>query len=462
MSDKNFQMKSTYAVGAIGKDLISNFVGMFYLFYLTNAIGLSPMILGIAFFFAKIWDGVNDPMMGAIVDNTRTKFGKFRPWILIGSVINGLVVILMFANIESAMAFKYVFYIFMYVIWSMTYTIMDIPYWAMIPSLANDEKERNTIATIARVFTGIGTLIVAVGTPKFLTTFYSDDSPEGYLAIAIIFATFFVIMMTVTAIFTKEKYNVSGEKVKFKDIFKTISKNDQLRGVLFTATLIFTAMVITSVISPFYFTYVLGNLNLVGLFTMVLGAGYGGSMLLFPILAKKFGRRNIFIYSCIFSMIGYVMLFIASTLASENQILLAIVSLITFSGFGLIAVSITAMLADVVDYGEVLLGNRTDSLVFAMQSFMYKFAAAFATLVTGFGLQVAGLTGKDPETDAAVTLSANGNTVIRIIMFLVPILFLFIGLMFYLKCYKLNGDFKEDIMKRLNVIRENKMKVNND
>jgi melibiose permease len=454
---RNLIERGSFALGAIGKDLISNFVGMFYLFFLTAAIGLSPLILGFAFFFAKIWDGINDPIVGALVDNTRTRFGKYRPWLVFGSLVNGIIMILMFLDVGNEMVAKYVYYIAMYILWDMTFTMMDIPYWAMIPSLANSDKERNEISTIARIFTGVGTLIVVTFTPFFLESFFSNDSKEGYLISSAIFTSLYVVMMCIMAIFIRERYHVPSEKIKAKEIFPTLIKNDQLRSVLIFGILNFTAMVITSVIAPYLFTYVMGDFTLISLFSVILGAGYGGSMLLFPLLSKKIGRKKIFVFSSILSIVGYLLLFLSSSFIPESRVSLSIAALLTFSGFGLIAVNVTAMLADVVDYGELVIGNRTESLVYAMQSFTYKFASALAAMITGVGLRIAGLTERDPETDIDFVLSAEGGTVIRVVMFLVPVLFLLSGLFVYLKTYRLNGKYKEEILSKLNEKRRESM-----
>lgn len=450
---RNLIDKGSFAIGAIGKDLISNYVGMFYLFFLTAAVGLSPLILGFAFFFTKIWDGINDPIVGTLVDNTRSRFGKYRPWLLFGTLINGIIMILMFLDVGNSVLSKYVFYISMYVLWDMTFTMMDIPYWAMIPSLAENDKDRNNISTIARIFTGIGTLIVVTFTPFFLERVYSNDSKEGYLVASAIFTSAYVVMMCIMALFIREKYTVVSEKLKAKEVLPTLAKNDQLRSVLVFGILNFTAMVITSVIAPYLFTYVLGDFTLISLFSIILGAGYGGSMLLFPLLSKKFGRKNVFFFSSIISIVGYVLLFLVSTFIPESRVLLSVSAFITFSGFGLIAVNVTAMLADVVDYGEVKIGKRTESLVYSIQSFTYKFASALAAMITGIGLRIAGLTQRDPETDLDVVLTVEGGVVIRVVMFLVPILFLAVGLFVYLKTYKLNGKYKEEILNKLKEIR---------
>lgn len=166
MNKVSLREKLGYGVGAVGLDLS---YGMFYSYlslYLTNALGVKPLFLLILAPLARLWDGINDPMMGMIVDRTHTKMGKYRPWILTGALLNSAVLCLLF----NAPAFSensiwlYVYVAVLYVFWGMTNTLADIPFWSMIPSFASEEKERNLVSTIARTFSGLGQGIITIFT----------------------------------------------------------------------------------------------------------------------------------------------------------------------------------------------------------------------------------------------------------------------------------------------------------
>ena len=141
---KYLKSKLGYGVGAVGLDLS---YGMFYSFlakYLTDVLGLSSSFLLILTPIARIWDGINDPMMGTIVDNTHTKMGKYRPWILRGSMLNAIVLVFLFSNPLKLTGVALCAYVAIaYVAWGMTNTMADIPYWSMVPSFTSDPKERN-------------------------------------------------------------------------------------------------------------------------------------------------------------------------------------------------------------------------------------------------------------------------------------------------------------------------------
>ena len=144
-----------YGVGATGLDLS---YGMFYSFlsyYLSSVLGLKEGFLLLLTPIARIWDGINDPMMGTIVDNTRTKFGKYRPWIVIGAVCNAVVLWLLFTKFGMSGPGLYIYIGVMYILWGMTNTMADIPYWSMVPSFTSDPKDRNLVSTVARTFSGL-------------------------------------------------------------------------------------------------------------------------------------------------------------------------------------------------------------------------------------------------------------------------------------------------------------------
>ena len=140
MSKLTFREKYSYGVGALGKDLVYAIVATYLMVYFTDVVKLNPAFVGTLFLVARLWDAINDPAMGMIVDNTRSKFGKFRPWIFIGTVINAVVLIFLFRKPDLEGLPLYAYFSIVYILWGMTYTIMDIPYWSMLPALTSDKE----------------------------------------------------------------------------------------------------------------------------------------------------------------------------------------------------------------------------------------------------------------------------------------------------------------------------------
>ena len=155
--------KLSYGFGALGKDMVCGLIFTFAMIYFTDVLKISAGFVGSLFFFAKFWDAVNDLGMGIIVDNTRTKWGKFRPWLLIGTIVNAVVFVCLFTNWGLSGTSLYVFAAVMYVLWGMTYTIMDIPYWSMLPNLTKDKREREKLSVIPRIFASIGGSLIVGG-----------------------------------------------------------------------------------------------------------------------------------------------------------------------------------------------------------------------------------------------------------------------------------------------------------
>ena len=193
-----------YGIGALGKDLVYGFVAGYILFYLNDIMGLNALLLGTLFMVARAFDAINDPIMGMIVDNTRSRFGKFRPWILVGTLINAVVLVLLFAmpTLDKGTLFAYASVL--YILWGTTYTIMDIPYWSLIPALSRDQKERESIAVSARVFASVGFTLVTVGTLPLVKLLGGGNDRIGFALVGAIIAVLFITFTIITVSKVKE------------------------------------------------------------------------------------------------------------------------------------------------------------------------------------------------------------------------------------------------------------------
>lgn len=153
--------KYCFGIGAIGKDAICNLVGSFLMLYFTDTLYLAPAFVGVLFLVARIWDAINDPVMGMICDNTHTKFGKFRIWLVIGTLLNSVAFVLLFHSFHLSGTSLYIYVSVMYILYGMTYTIMDVPYWSWLPNLTNDPHEREKVSVIPRFFASLAGFSVA-------------------------------------------------------------------------------------------------------------------------------------------------------------------------------------------------------------------------------------------------------------------------------------------------------------
>ena len=230
----SFKTKYSFGVGALGKDLVYAIVSSYLMIYLTDLVGISPLFVGNLFLVARVWDAFNDPMMGMIVDNTRSKYGKFRPWILLGTLVNAVVLIFLFKKPNLTGTSLYAYFSVMYILWGMTYTLMDIPYWSMLPSLSKTKEERDQMSVIPRIFASSAWLIIGAFGLAMVNKLGSGDQTIGYGKLAIIISVIFVISSIITVVNVKDSScnmassGQSAEKTTLKQAFKVIKENDQL------------------------------------------------------------------------------------------------------------------------------------------------------------------------------------------------------------------------------------------
>ncbi len=450
--------KLGYGVGAVGLDLS---YGMFYSYlsiYLTNALGISPAFLLIITPLARIWDGFNDPMMGMIVDKTKTKMGKYRPWILTGALLNAIVLCLLFNNpgFASGSTGLYVYAAILYVFWGMTNTLADIPFWSMVPSFATEEKDRNLVSTIARAFSGLGQGIVSIFTPMAVAFFggvagskldamTSDTLSKGFGKWSLIMAAGLVLFALISVISTKERrIIVNNEKFSFKAALNVIKSNDQLLVFMLFAMISNAGFYMTSGISSYYFTSVLGDLTLQSKFNLMGTVGSVLSILVVPVCSKFMNNRSIYKLSLSVAAAGYIGMAVIGYGFGGNVTALGVFYILTSLGTGSMFVNQTVMLADCVDYGEYKTGSRNQSLTFSMKGFLQKMAYTVQAIIMYATFT---FTGYDGE---AAIQTPQAQSAISFLMFIVPPIMMIASLVIFSKKYKIFGDFKKEVLEAVN------------
>lgn len=223
----------TYSIGSLGREISNNCINVFFLAYLNIYMGLDALVLTIAFVLAKAWDTINDPILATLVNNTKKgKWGRFRPWMAIGALLNAVSVILMFTplSLTTSVGLRYFYYIAMYIIWGMTFTLVDVPFWSMIPAIANDTEDRNKISSLAKLIGGFGGFVISsIGTSVILANFIPKYGwGKAYLILGLAAGLMMACFMSVTILCNKEKYELPNEKVGLGEIFNMFKTNDQL------------------------------------------------------------------------------------------------------------------------------------------------------------------------------------------------------------------------------------------
>ena len=444
MNKLTFREKYSYGIGALGKDLVYAIVATYLMVYFTDVIKLNPAFVGTLFLVARLWDAVNDPAMGMIVDNTRSKFGKFRPWIFIGTVINAVVLVFLFRKPDLEGLPLYAYFSIAYILWGMTYTIMDIPYWSMIPALTSSKEEREQVAVIPRIFASTAWLIIGTFGLLIVSKLGNGDATKGYSVFAVVIAVVFVITSIITCLNVKERVETpkNAEKVTFKQTIDIIRKNDQLVvfiGIVLGMNLV---MQISGGMAIYYFTYVVGKESLFSVYMAFAGISEIAGLVLLPMLTKKMGRENVFKMGSLLPIAGFMLLFVAGIFAPQNILFIAIAGIALKLGSGFLLGSTTIMLADVVDYGEFKLGSRNESIVFSVQTLLVKGASAVAGWLVGVGLSLVGYVAG--EVQSATTILG-----MRVIMIWIPIVCAIVMYTIYKSKYKINGKFHDDMLVEL-------------
>ncbi len=440
--------KIGYGVGAIGLDLSYGLFYSYLSYYLSSVLGLKEGFLLLLTPLARIWDGINDPMMGTIVDSTKTKMGKYRPWILIGTASNAIVLSLLFTSFGMSGTKLYIYIGFMYVLWGMTNTMADIPYWSMVPSFTTDPKDRNLVATVARTFSGLGQGIITVLTPYILPMLSSGMKTEkgysasGFSKWAIICAVLLVTFALICVLSTKEKHVVynSGEKFSFKKMFQVIAKNDQLVVFIVFAMVSNTGWYLTSSTAVYYFTDVLGDPTKQSLFSAIGAVGSVLGLLVIPVLSKCWSKRKIYQFSLILTIAGYGLMYLFGPILNIT-IMLDICYILASIGIGSMFVAQTIFLADIVDYGEYKNNERNESITFSMKGFLQKLAYTVQTVILFGGLKLVDYNTQIKEG----VINDSAKTAIGIIAFGIPPVLVLISLIVFSTKFKIHGELADKV-----------------
>lgn len=430
----------TFSLGTFGKDAGNSLIMLYYMFFLTQVMGLNAAIVGGVFSFSRLLSAFSAPLIGTLIDNTRTRIGKYRPWILIGGIFAAVTVLVMFTNISVSDAAKYLFYLSFYFIYEFAALSIDIAIWAFLPTITHNVGDRHKVTSLSKMSSGIGNLTIAAGAPFFLSFFFgSEFEPRGYLILAMIVS---IIMFTgafLTYQLNKERVRIESNMIKIKDLIRALLHNDQLIAYFFSFLLINMAGFITGNFAIYFFAYDIGNMKFFGLFAVLTGLGQGIGLLTYPLMASRMPIRTILIIATVSSIIGYMlMLSIIIIFGSSNIILLCSAAVLMLFSGGWIATASQSMLLDITDYGEYKLGNRTASVVFSANSMMWRIISSFVIFALGLSLSFAGISGLDADSGEVAVISMQGIWLIRIMMTGVPIILISIGLIIFLTKYTLN------------------------
>ena len=422
-----------YLVGMFGQNLIYNIVATGLYFYFQNVICLPAMALGWIFALARVWDAINDPMMGTIVDKTRTKWGKCRPYLIIFPAIIGLVTILAFLNgnyAEASTSTQKVLIVVWaavsYIAWGMVFTVCDIPLWGITSLMTEDENDRSKILGLARIAAGIGGIgVLIVQIAQALSGAFGGDMQKGFIVAAVVFTVIATVLFEFAGIFTRERVESKNEKkYGFIENFKIMFRNKPFRQILISGILrspIQLLMIVAMTLVTYY--YANGNIMniiklnedgsfaginvkiLIGLGSVAIGlfAGQFIAMGITPSLIKKIEKKKLYNFYSIAGAVPFSVIYVLYKISGGDltttfwSIMVGICMLFASASFGGINVLQSVMIADCVDYEEYHNGVRTDGVFFSGQSFITKLSAGIATLLSSVVFSYVGYSGANVD-----------------------------------------------------------------
>lgn len=449
-----------YGIGAVGKDMVYMLSASYISIYFLDVMGISAAAIAVLLLIARVFDAFNDPIMGVLVAKTKTRWGKFRPWLLVGTITNAVILYMMFSippTLDGAGLVAYASVT--YILWGLTYTMMDIPYWSMIPAFTQSGKEREGLSAFARSCAGIGSALISIITVmsvaalgrKFGGTTDNEINRIGYSKFALIIAILFVVFITITCLVIKEKSTVDMKSASIKDMFKALIQNDQAMTVVVAIVMINTALYITQQLVYFFLKYDFSPATYQADFTLFNTVGGGcqilAMMLLFPLLRKVMDTIRIF-YTCFgMAVTGYILIIIISYTGTSNVKWLLIPAALIMAAVGVLNVIITVFLANTVDYGELKNHRRDESVIFSMQTFVVKLASGIAGFLSSMVLFVFNI--NSDKNAEAVAISETSSLGLRLSMTLIPIVVLLVGFVVFRKKYILSDDRMDEITAEL-------------
>lgn len=393
-----------YGFGCFGQNMIYSFMANFLLYFYTDIFGLLPAAAGTLLLVARVWDAVNDPMMGVLADRTNSRWGKFRPYLIFTPILFVPFAIATFSAPQLSYTGKLIWAYVTYIAFSMIYTASDIPYWALSSTLSDDTNERNSIIVYPRFIATIAVAIATVGTQPLIFAFqnlFASRGAEvsqvrGYQFTALVYSLLTVICFAITFFVVRERVKPAKQaKASFKDVIHTFTRNKPLLLVILSG--LFTGIAQTAKLSMLIY-YAKYNLGSEMLYTLFAGLNIPFILLgisLVPWFSRKFGKKATCIGANLLYAIGSLGFFFSGW---ENFYVLLAWNCISSIGMASPQVIQTAMIADSIEYAELKTGKRSEGVIFSSQTFLAKLTAAVVAVMIASSLAILGYVPNVPQS----------------------------------------------------------------
>lgn len=440
--------KIFFGLGTIGRDMFYTTVSIYLIYYLTDILDLSDATMWwmtLILTVLRIFDALNDPFMGMVVDNTGGKYGKFKPMIVLGALLGAVFMVPMFMDFGLGQTAYLLLFTFLYLGWDIFYGANDIAYWSMLPALSVHPAEREKIGAFARICANIGMYAVVVGILPVtgMLTQALGSAKQAWFVFALGTAVLMLLFQMFTVIGVREQRGVfkKEEKSGLRDLAVLFRGNDQLRYTIISMSLFMIGYVTTTSFGVHFFKYAFGDESKYPVFAGVLGVAQLSALLVFPLLSRRLERSRLYSLSMLLVVAGYLVFFFSPMIILP----LGVAGFLLFTGQAFIQLLMLMFLADCVEYGQWKLNKRQESLTFSFQPLINKLGGAVSSGIVSATLILSGINAAQSAQD----VTAQGILMMKIAMMVLPLLFILASFLIYKRFYRLDADLHAKILKEL-------------
>ena len=452
----------SYACGTFGHDIFYMMVSTYFIMFITSNLfntedqSHNEYMIGIimtVILVIRVAELFIDPFIGNTIDKTNTRWGRFKPWVIVGGFVAALSLAILFTDLGGLTTSNPLLYLIifaiLYLVMDIFYSAKDVAIWSMVPAMSFDSKEREITATFARIGSVFGAQLVTVMVIPIVLFFSKDANggvgdANGWLAFALIGGGVSLLGAVILGLGTKEQASALRENKKettFKEVFSILGKNDQLMWIAITFLIFCFGQDLVNSFQMYYFAYILGDstyLSFLGIINVIIGLL---AVALFPILTTKFKRRNLFFYSVVIMIIALIIYAFAGT----NSVLVLIAAGLFNLPQPLVFLVVLMTITDTVEYGQLKIGHRDESLILSIRPLVSKLSGAVTSAIVGFTAVWVGMSGKA----TADSITDSNKMMFELIMFAVPIVFMLIATLLYKTKVTLTEEKHAEIVKEL-------------
>ena len=439
-----FWSRIAYACGTFGHDVFYMMLATYFMIFVTSnlfhsdnhehdayMIGFVTTIILVL----RIAELFIDPFIGNTIDKTKTRWGKFKPWVLVGAFVAAISLAILFTDMGGLTVSNPMLYLVLfaliYLIMDVFYSAKDVAIWSMIPALSFDSHEREITATYARIGSVFGAqMITAIVMPVVLYFSLNENGGAGdgtgWFAFAVIGGGIATLGAVILGLGTKEETSALREnktETSFKDVFSVLLKNDQLLWIAIAYLIYGLGVNIINNFNLYYFIYVLGDakqFSFLGVINVIIGLL---AVALFPTLTMKFSRRRLFFGSVSVMLVGIILYALAGTSVIMTLFAAGLFALPQPLIFLVVLMTIT----DTVEYGQLKLGHRDEALVLCVRPLVDKLAGAVTGGLIGITAIWVGMT----SGATAATITPENLFNFKLVMFAAPFMLILIGTVIY-------------------------------